>query len=72
MLVGDLAEPAFRIFPLFALKRTLSQPQLELSKKVFGLEEALDTVALGAIRIELENRWGPVRSESLTEALEIG
>lgn len=71
MLVGDLAEPPFRILPLFALKRTLSQAQLELSKKVFGLEEAFDTVTLGAIRIELEDRGSPVSSESLTEALEV-
>ncbi len=61
----DISVAPFRLFPLLPRKRRMSEPELELGKKVVWRQEPLELIPFGAVGIEHLDRRRPLSTEAL-------
>ena len=61
----DIIVASLRLFPLLPGKRGVSEPKLELRKKVVRRQKTFELMALGPVGIQHLDRWRPLRAEAL-------
>src|SRR5207253_257575 len=61
----NFVEEPLRFFPTLVRERDLREPQLETRHEIVRRQVALEAIALDAIRIENDERRGPLRAEAL-------
>src|SRR2546421_6241806 len=70
--IDDLAKLTLGFLPSLRLEGALAETELQLGEEIRSLEKSFHAVLLRSVRIQLEDRRGPLRAVTLTESLEVG